>query len=130
MKSKIRQIIDTLKEGQEITIILHDGQQMCGLYAGTDGDEQVILRSRSGNTPPLGWHFDDIDDIVCKDFEPAGDVVKIDVVDVKTGRKVAIMLDLSGEEGKCSVEFIPTVNCDENGLYVNVASRFMELLTK
>lgn len=129
MSTRIYEIIETLKEGQEVTIVLMDGQQMCGLYRGIDGDD-LLLKAKSGNAPMLGWNVSNIEDIITDDLEPAGNVVKVDVVDVKTGRRVAITIDLSGEEGKCHVEFSPTISADEKGYYIHIASKFMESLTK
>lgn len=129
MSTRIYEIIETLKEGQEVTIVLIDGQRMCGLYRGIDGDD-LILKAKSDNAPMLGWNVSSIEDIITDDLEPAGEVVKVDVVDVKTGRRVAITIDLSGEEGKCTIEFIPTMPAGEEGYYIHIASKFMESLTK
>lgn len=127
MNTEINEIIDTLKEGQEITIVLKNGEQMTGLYRGTD-DEQIILVAKSGNAPNLGWDIDDVEDIVPNDVESAGDVVTVDITDVKTGRKVAITLDLSGEECKATARFIPTAHKDDSGWYIVFASKFMQML--
>lgn len=129
MSTRIYKIIETLKEGQEITIVLRDGQQMCGLYRGIDG-EQLLLKAIGGNAPMLGWNIGDIEDIVSDDIEPAGDVVKVEIADVKTGRKVVITLDVSSDEGKATIEFIPTVHADEKGAHLFYAQKFMELLTE
>nr|DAL75158.1 MAG TPA: hypothetical protein [Caudoviricetes sp.] len=128
MVSKIQQSIDNLKEGQEITIVLYDGRRMSGLYGGMDGNN-VILCSQNKQVPSLGWEIDTIEEILCSTLAPAGDVVQIDIVDVKTGRKVAITVDFSSEEGRCDIEFVPGVDCDEKGLYVNLASQFIKMLT-
>lgn len=129
MSTRIYEIIETLKEGQEVTIVLIDGQRMCGLYRGIDGDD-LLLKAKSGNGPMLGWNVSSIEDIITDDLEPAGEVVKVDVVDVKTGRKVVITLDLAGEDGKATIEFIPTVHLDEKGAHLFYANKFVEFLTK
>lgn len=129
MSTRIYEIIETLKEGQEVTIVLIDGQRMCGLYRGIDGDD-LILKAKSDNASMLGWNVSSIEDIITDDLELAGEVVKVDVVDVKTGRKVVITLDLTGEDGKATIEFVPSAHRDEKGLYIHFAQKFMELLTK
>lgn len=129
MSTRIYEIIETLKEGQQITIVLRDGEQMCGLYRGIDG-EQLLLKAMSGNAPMLGWNIGDIEDVVSDDIEPAGDVVRVEIADVKTGRKVVITLDVAGEDGKATIEFIPTVHRDEKGAHLFYANKFVEFLTK
>jgi len=127
MSRSIYEIIETLKEGEEVTIVLANGDQYTGLYRGTDG-EQLILKAKSGDAPDLGWNIDAIEDIVPQNSEPAGDLVKADFVDVKTGRKVAMTFDWSGDEAKVKAEFIPTVDKDENGLYAHLAMKFVQML--
>ncbi|MEG2612945.1 MAG: hypothetical protein RR971_05585 [Alistipes sp.] len=129
MSTRIYEIIETLKEGQEVTIVLRDGQQMCGLYHGIDG-EQLMLESKSGNAPILGWNISDIEDIVSDDNEPAGDVVKAEFVDVKTGRKVTITLDVTEDEGKATIQSTPTAHRDDKGVYLFYANLFIESLSK
>lgn len=129
MTQTVRQSIDNLKKGQEITIILNDGRMMSGLYGGMD-ENNVILRCENEQVPSIGWSVENIEDIICGPLVPAGDVVQVDIIDVKTRRKVAITVDLSGEEGKCNVEFIPGINSNEKSLYVNLASRFVKMITE
>ena len=128
MKKKILQIIETLKEGTEITILLRDGQRIYGRYAGNDNNEQIMLTPQNSDSPLLGWEIENVEDIVCKDVEPAGDIVKVEIVDIKTNRKAVMSVDFSGEQGSLEVDFIPTISCDENGLYTQIAAMFMDLL--
>ena len=129
MTHTIRQSIDNLEKGQEITIILNDGRMMSGLYGGMDEDN-VILRCENEQVPSIGWSIDSIKEIICGSLVPAGDIVQVDIIDVKTRRKVAITIDHSGEEGTCNIEFIPGINSNENGLYVNLALRFVKMITE
>lgn len=125
---KILQVIETLKEGDEITILLRDGQQIRGRYAGNDNDERIMLRPQNSDSPLLGWEIENVKDIFCKEAEPAGDIVRVEVVDTKTGRKAVMTVDFSGEKGSLEAQFIPTISCDENGLYTQIVAMFIDSL--
>jgi hypothetical protein len=126
--TRIEEIIETLVEGDEVTLVLKSGEQVTGLYRGLD-NETVILKAKSGNAPDLGWSVDAIEDIVPCDVEPAGDIVKVDFTDVKTGRKVVANIDLTGEQAEVKVEFVPAVHRDEIGWHIHFASKFLSQLT-
>ena len=127
MNQQIEEIIENLNEGDEVTLVLKNGEQVTGTFRHFD-DEHVILRAKSGNTPDLGWNIDAIEDIVTHNMEPAGDVVTVDFTDIKTGRKVVVSLDVSGDEVKVKMEAVPAVNEDEGGWYVFFATKFMKAL--
>ena len=130
MTERIMQVIETLKERDEITIILRNGEQIFGRYAGNDNDERIMLTPPNADAPLLGWNIEDVEDILCENFEPAGDIVKIEVTDVKTGRKGEMTLDASGEKGTLEIVFNPTISRDEKGLYVQIIGMFTGLLAK
>lgn len=128
MKNRIEQIIDLIEGGQEITIYLNNKLQDHGAYSGTIGDEVLIKSQADGGI--YGYPINGIDDIIPDNQEPAGDVVHVEFVDAKTDRKVAIEIDFSADEGKATVEFIPTVKNDEKGVYLYCADAFMKALFK